>query len=250
MFGAPFVPHGTIRPEIDALIRQGEADFLRVLEPEPLQFGPGSLLMRMGEEHEYVYVIEQGWLARTRMINDGRREIMILLLSGDVCSLKAIFLRHQPDAIEALTQASVRRVHHKIACALAAENFGVAMLFAWQLADEERHLHNWTLRLGRANAEERLAAFLVDMRDRFRFRSIDTSGSIPMPITQQEIADHVGLTMMHVNRVLRRFREREMVELRQGRAWFLDNASALYALARPVRDVVSLMEGGTDAANR
>lgn len=250
MFGAPFVPHGTIRPEIETVIRQGEADFLRVLEPEPLQFGPGSFLMRMGEEHEYVYVIENGWLARTRVIDDGRREIMVLLLSGDVCSVKAIFLRHQPDAIEALTQVSVRRVHHQIACALAAENFGVALLLAWRLADEERHLHNWTLRLGRANAEERLAAFLVDMRDRLRFRGIDTRGSIPMPITQRDIADHVGLTMMHVNRVLRRFRERGMVELRHGRAWFLYNAGALYALARPVRDVVGLMETDRDAGDR
>lgn len=250
MFSTPFVPHGAVRPEIETLIRQGEAEFLRALEPETLRIGSGGDLMRMGEEHEYIYVVEEGWLARTRTIEDGRRQIMVLFLSGDICGLKTIFLRHQPDSIEALTRASVRRIHYKKACALAQAHFGVALLFAWQLADDERHLHNWTLRLGRANAEERLAALLADMRDRFRLRGIDTDGSIPMPITQQEIADHVGLTLVHVNRVLRRFRERGMVELRHGRAWFLDNAEALDALARPVRDVVGLMDDATDDTDR
>jgi CRP/FNR family transcriptional regulator len=250
VFSAPFVPHGAVRPEIETLIRQGETEFLGALEPETLRSGPGGFLMRMGEEHEYLYVIEQGWLARTRTLKDGRRQIMVLFLSGDTCGLKTIFLRHQLDAVEALTRASARRIHYEKACALAQAHFGVALLFAWQLADDERHLHNWTLRLGRANAEERLAAFLADLRDRLGYRGIDTSSSFPLPITQQEIADHVGLTLVHVNRVLRRFRERGMVELRHGRAWFLDNAGALEELARPVRDVVGLMDDGTDAPDR
>jgi len=76
VFSAAFVPHGTVRPEIERLTRQGEAAFLHALEPETLRFGPGGFLMRMGEEHEHRYVIEQGWLARTRTIGEGRRSSM------------------------------------------------------------------------------------------------------------------------------------------------------------------------------
>src|SRR5437762_967176 len=75
-------------------------------------------------------------------------------------------LARQPDAIEALTQATVRRIHYREACELAARDFAVAMHLARQLVLDERHLHNWNLRLGRANAEERLAALLLELRNR------------------------------------------------------------------------------------
>jgi hypothetical protein len=73
-------------------------------------------------------------------------------------------MTRQPDAIEALTPASTRRIQYKDACTLAAKDFAVAMYLAWQLAQDERHLHNWNVRLGRANAEERLAALLLELR--------------------------------------------------------------------------------------
>jgi CRP-like cAMP-binding protein len=151
--------------------------------------------------------------ARTRTIEDGRRQIIVVFLAGDTCGIKTIFLRQQPDAIEALTPASARRIHYRDACALAASEFPVSMHLAWQLARDERHLHNWNMRLGRGNAEERLAGLLLELRDRLAARDVGDGRRYPLPITQQHIADHVGLTVVHVNRVLRRFRELEMVSV-------------------------------------
>ena len=227
---------GVCRPEVEALLREGEQKFVAALDPKPLVFGPGDQLMRLGEAHEYVYVIEQGWLARVRTIEDGRRQIIVVFLSGETCGIKTIFLQRQPDAIEALTPASARRIHYRDACDLAAREFSVSMHLAWQLANDERHLHNWNVRLGRGNAEERLAGLLLELRDRLAVRQLGPGGRYPLPITQQHIADHVGLTVVHVNRVLRRFRELEMVSLQRGAMVFLDNVAELEALARPLQD--------------
>jgi CRP-like cAMP-binding protein len=230
------------RPDVEALLREGETSFVAALDPTPIAFQPGELLMRMGEPHEYVYVVEQGWLARSRTIEDGRRQIIVVFLGGDTCGIKTIFLRQQPDAIEALTSASVRRIHYRDACALAAREFPVSMHLAWQLARDERHLHNWNVRLGRANAEERIAALLLELRHRLAARLIGEGGRYPLPITQQHIADHVGLTVVHVNRVLRRFRELDMVSVHQGRMVFLDRVAELEAMARPLQDLTGERE--------
>ena len=227
---------GMCRPEIESLLREGEQIFVAALEPTPIVFEPGEALMRLGEAHEYVYVIEHGWLARVRTIEDGRRQIIVVFLAGDTCGIKTIFLRQQPDAIEALARASARRIHYRDACDLAAREFPVSMHLAWQLARDERHLHNWNVRLGRGNAEERLGGLLLEFRDRQAARQIGDGRRYPLPITQQHIADHVGLTVVHVNRVLRRFRELDMVAVQRGKMVFLENAAELEALARPLQD--------------
>jgi len=109
---------------------------------------------------------------------------------------------------------------------------------ARQLAADERQLHNWNVRLGQANADERVAALLLELRNRLLRLGVNAQERYTLPLTQQQIADHVGLTTVHVNRVLRRFRGLNMVAIRRGEVVFLENVDALEELARPVQDLV------------
>ncbi len=226
------------RPEIETLWMRGEAALLSAMSPLPRTLRRGDLLVQMEEAHDFVYAVDSGWLARTRTISDGRRQIIVIFLPGEFCAIKTIFMTHQPDAIEALTLASVRRIHYQEVCSLAARDFTVAMQLAQQLATDERHLHNWNIRLGRANAEERIAALLLELRNRLLRLGTAVAERYTLPLTQEQIADHVGLTTVHVNRVLRRFRELRMVSIQRGEVVFLENVSSLEALARPVRDLI------------
>ena len=227
------------RPEVAALLRRGKAELLAAMSPTPQLLQRGDIVMQMEQPHEFVYAIESGWLSRSRTVSDGRRQIIVLFLPGELCGIKAIFMTHQPDAIEALTTASTRRVHYKEACDLAAKDFAVAIFLAWQLAQDERHLHNWNVRLGRANGEERLAAFLLEMRNRLAALGVSSAaGRYHLPLTQQQIGDHIGLTTVHVGRLLRRFRELEMVDIRSNEVVFLGNVQLLEEIARPMQDLV------------
>ena len=228
-----------IRPEVEALLRRGKAELVGGMSRTPQVLQRGDVLVQMEEPHEFVYVVESGWLCRSRTISDGRRQIIVIFLPGEVCGIKTIFMTHQPDAIEALTQASVRRIHYKEVCAMAAKDFAVAMHLAWQLAQDERHLHDWNIRLGQANAEERLAALLLELRNRLKALGMDSAaGGYGLPLTQQQIADHVGLTAVHVGRILRRFRELEMVSIQNNEVVFLENVHLLEEISRPVQDLV------------
>lgn len=234
----PLSKNALARPEVEALLERGKAELLAAMSP-PKALQRGDALVEMDEPHDFVYSVESGWLARCRTISDGRRQIIVIFLPGEICGIKTIFMTHQPDPIEALTPASTRRIHYKEACELATRDFAVAMHLAWQLAQDERHLHNWNVRLGRANAEERVAALLLEMRNRLNGLGVNSSNTrYGLPLTQQQLADHVGLTTVHVGRVLRRFRELGMVKIHGNEVVFLDNADALAEIARPVQDLV------------
>lgn len=228
-----------VRPELRTLLRRGKEELLAAMTPTPQVLQRGEVLVQMEEPHEFLYSIESGWLARSRTIPDGRRQIIVIFLPGEICGIKTVFMQFQPDAIEALTPASVRRIHYKDACKLAAADFAVAMQLAWQLAQDERHLHNWNVRLGRADAEERVAALLLEFRNRLNALGIGSAESrYSLPLTLQQIADHIGLTNVHVGRVLRRFRDLESVVIKNGEVVFLHNGCLLEDVARPVQDLV------------
>jgi CRP-like cAMP-binding protein len=226
-----------MRPRIADIVIRGRSELMAALsKPRPLH--RGDIFVAMGDTHNFVYMVESGWVARSRTLPDARRQIIVTFLPGEFCGIKTIFMERQPDDIEALTEASVRRIHYEEACALAARDFGVAMFLAWQLALDERHLHNWTVRLGRANAEERLAALLLELRNRLLQLGVAAQAGYALPLSQQQIADHVGLTPVHVSRVLRRFRELDMVCINRGEVQFMDNVGQLEELAQPVQDVL------------
>ena len=226
-----------LRPQIGKVVNRGRELLLAAMAP-PASLQRGDLLVELGQEHEYVYYIERGWLARSRTTEDGRRQIMVIFLPGEFCAIKTIFMERQPDDIEGLTEAATRRIHYKEACALAANDVAVAMQLAWQLSVDERHLHNWNLRLGRANAEERVAALLLELRARLLRLGVDAREKYFLPLTQTQLADHLGLTPVHVNRTLRRLRSLEMVNIHRNEVRFLENVADLEELSRPVRDVL------------
>jgi CRP/FNR family transcriptional regulator, anaerobic regulatory protein len=232
----PYTDPG-LRSEMREMVERGRRELLAAMSPAAT-LQRADLLVRLGQEHEYVYYIERGWLARSRTTEDGRRQVIVIFLPGEFCGIKTIFMARQPDDIEALTEAATRRVHYKEACALAAKDVAVAMLLAWQLSVDERHLHNWNLRLGRANADERIAALLLELRERLLRLGVDARERYFLPLTQSQLADHVGLTPVHVNRTLRRLRSSNMVSMHRNEVRFLENVAELEELARPVRDVL------------
>jgi CRP/FNR family transcriptional regulator, anaerobic regulatory protein len=106
----------------------------------------------------------------------------------------------------------------------------------FQLAEDERRLHNWVVGLGRSDAEARIAAMLLDFWWRLRRLGLVPRSSFNFPMTQQQIGDYVGLTVVHTNRILRRFREAQIATVTRGMAVILD-VEALGRIARPMLDI-------------
>jgi CRP/FNR family transcriptional regulator, anaerobic regulatory protein len=220
------------RDELSERLRHGDIA-LDAAMPSAETIPAGRTLVRAGESHRTVYRLVTGKMARIRLVEDGRRQIICIFGPGDLMAVKAMLLDRQPDNIECLSPSTVKSVGYREALALAGEQPNVSLRFMWQLAEDERRLHNTVTMLGRGTAVERISTVLLDLQAR-----IMGYGGQPtmISIRQQDLADHVGLTIVHVNRTLRSLRDQGTIETRTGRI-ILRDIAALHRHATPMLDV-------------
>src|SRR3954451_11782718 len=168
-----------------------EATIKEAMSP-PIRRREGEILVNTGEESGKIYLLEAGWVARTRVIEDGRRQIIVVFLPQDLMGIKCMFLERQPDTIECLTDAHVRTIEHKQLLDLVAQDHAASVRVMFQLGEDERGLHTWVASLGLGTAEERIAHLLLDLRGRLFQAGLANGEGFEMRMTQQEIADHLG----------------------------------------------------------
>src|SRR3954469_9018884 len=231
----PNIRYPLHRPELRNLLTRGEATIKAAMSP-PIRRREGEILVATGEESGTVYLLESGWVARTREIEDGRRQIIVVFLPGDLMGIKTMLMERQPDTIECLTDAHVRSIDQQRLLELVARNHAANVRIMFQLGEDERRLHNWIAALGKGNAEERIATLLLDLRGRLTQAGLANGERFRMPMTQQEIADHLGLTLVHVNRGLRRLREAGTVTVQQG-VVSVGEIERLSRIAAPLQDI-------------
>jgi CRP/FNR family transcriptional regulator, anaerobic regulatory protein len=222
------------RHELLKRLEAGDAALQAAMQHDFRRFAKGTTLVKAAEEHKTVYRLISGAAARVRNLEDGRRQIVLIFLPGDLIAVKAMLLDRQPDSIECLSQCTVRSLACTEAIALSAANPDVAFRFMWQLAEDERRLHNQVAMLGRGNAVERISTMLVDING--RLAKLGLADSMPISIRQQDIADYLGLTIVHVNRTLRTLREQGVIAVQTGRIAITD-LEAVGRYAAPMLDV-------------
>jgi CRP/FNR family transcriptional regulator len=235
MHPSKFVLH---RPEFLEPLLKGEDKIRSLMRGSAMRLSSGATLIEGDTEHAYVYRLLSGWLGRSRLLDDGRNQFILIFLPGDLFGIKSMFISRHPDSVLAISDVVVERVHYKTLHDAYVKDGDIGTRCIWQVMEEERRLHSWVVGLGRGNAVERLALLLMD----FRGRLID-SGTLPpdsmayeMPLTQGQLADHLGITAVHVNRVLKEFRDSGVVIVRDGQVR-ITNLTLLTKRAAPLLDV-------------
>src|SRR4051812_6420209 len=109
------------RPELHDLLIQGETAIRASMGP-PMGGRKGDVLINTGEERGTVSLLESGWIARPRAIEDGRRQIIVVFLHGDLMGIKPMLMERQPDTIESLTDVHVRNNNQRRLLDLVARN--------------------------------------------------------------------------------------------------------------------------------
>lgn len=175
-------------------------------------------------------LIVNGWAARVRLLPDGRRQFLSFLLPGDMFGIS-----DQPDPIAASTVMALTDVDHCRAPS-ARNSPSLARAYAVSRAFDEAYLLDHVTRLGRLNAYERMMSLLLELHERLRRVGLASENSFSLPLTQETLADALGLTPVHVNRTLKQARRNGDIIWQAGRATI--NNSALIAQQigrRPVR---------------
>ena len=212
------------RPEFLGALVRGEEKIAALMAGSSFHLGPNQRLISAGTEHPFVYRLIDGWACRTRLLPDGRNQFILIFLPGDLFAVKSMFVTRHPDAVMSLSTIVAERIDYRKLYEAYANDSEIATRCLWQVMEEERRLHSWVTGLGQGTAEERLALLLTDFRGRLVLSGTIPEDSLtyPMPLTQSQLADHLGITAVHVNRVLKTFREAGIVTIRDGRVHIAD----------------------------
>lgn len=179
--------------------------------------GPGEMIVEPGATDQRIYTLLSGWAFRYSTLPDGRRQILNFLLPGDLVGLQAELQLVAPHGVEAVTQVSLCAFKRDTVLHLFREHAELAFDVTWLAAHSERMGDDVLLTVGRRNATERVATLLVHLFKRASSVGLDVDGSIPFPLTQTHVADALGLSPVHVNRVLQALRRAGLIRLADGR---------------------------------
>ncbi|WP_334656882.1 Crp/Fnr family transcriptional regulator [Sphingomonas panaciterrae] len=179
-------------------------------------------IVREGEKPEHIYIMLDGWAARYKTLPDGGRQITAFLLPGDICDMGAAVLKQADHSVIALTQVTVASVTRASLIEVTRERPSLAQAFWWAGLVDEAVLRTWIVNLGRRDAHARIAHLLCELHARIKRVGQVQDGEFSLPLTQEQLADALGLTSVHVNRTLQRLRTEGLVALRNRRLTILD----------------------------
>lgn len=171
---------------------------------------------------EFLYKVIDGTVRTYKELSDGRRQIGAFYMAGDFFGLED---EVRAFSAEAVTDAQLVAIKRSTLVALAAEENDVARQL-WVLTSRELERTRNHILLMVESAEQRLAAFLIEMADR-----LDSSDDIELPMGRRDIADYLGLTIETVSRTFTHLEKMTLIALPTSRRVALRNRPALQQLA-------------------
>ncbi len=184
--------------------------------------GFGSDMQPQGGPPVSPRTLVQGFACRYRMLADGRRQIYDFLIAGDLIGFHA---EGQPlglTSIAALTQVETVLATPLRDAARLPEHPGLSLALRRSAELEQQRLLDHVVRLGRQTAHERMAHLLLELNDRLAVVGLGDGRRFQMPLTQETLSDALGLSVVHVNRILQQLRRERLIELRAGECRLLE----------------------------
>jgi CRP/FNR family transcriptional regulator, anaerobic regulatory protein len=181
-------------------------------------------IYRAGEPSEGVMVLCDGWAVRFIQLPNGKRQILSVVLPGDLVSPTLIMERELSFSIQAVTDVRYCYFSYTEVRARIRENPKLFDAWLRMTAAEQRDADRRLVDLGQRAAPERIAALLVHIMARFEARGEMQGGEFSFPMSQQQVADFTGLTPVHTCRVLSAFRKNGICDVGHGSVKVMDRA--------------------------
>jgi CRP-like cAMP-binding protein len=205
-------------------LSRDELKCLADMQRNPFKMKRGTQLTQEGQTGHKAFVLQAGWACSYKLLPDGGRQIISFPIAGDIVGLRSVLLRTADHSFSALTDSVVSAVEgvHILKCVTDFPRLGAALL--WAASRDEAMVVEHLVNIGRRTALERTAHFFMELAERMTLNGNATETEFACPLSQFVLADALGLTSIHVNRVLRQLRERKLLTLRKGTAVILDLA--------------------------
>lgn len=187
-------------------------------------------IVEEGEPMAYSTLLHEGYAARVKHTASGSRQIAAFHIPGDFVDLHSYPLECLAHSILAMTDCTIVRLPHENITRLIEKNARFARLL-WFSTMVDASIHReWLLNIGRRKGAERLAHFLCETLCRSEIVRLAEGTSFPLPMTQADLADTLGFTPVHMNRIIGKLRDKGLARL-ENRTAHINNRKALEELA-------------------
>lgn len=185
--------------------------FMQQFKQGELRAERGDQIFGQGERSAHVFTVLEGVLIRYKLLEDGRRQIVNFMFPGDLIGIQAAMGESLSHGVEAMTPATL--------CVFARERFPelvrahpeLGFDLTWLAAKEEQALEEHLVALGQRTARERVAYLAVYLVQRAIETGIARGNSVTLSVTQTQIADMLGLSLVHTNRTLQALRHAGLI---------------------------------------
>jgi CRP-like cAMP-binding protein len=218
-----------------------ELALVQFLKRREIALEAGETVIHEGQSNTRLFTLREGWAFRFKTLSDGRRQILNFLLAGDFIGVQQKMSDAAAHGVVTLTAARLCVFDRDALWELHRGQPSMGFNVTWLTAHEESLVDDNLLSIGQRSAEERVATALILLYKRaaaLRGADDDKARGVPFPVTQQHLADALGLSLAYTNKTLRKLQQRGLFSIADGRLVLLDpkalaRLADLYGDGRP-----------------
>ena len=200
------------RPFSDA-----ELQFIGEMKTDHVVVAPRTDIIQEDEVGGPIYTVFEGWAVRYHRLPGGARQILDIVLPGDMIGLASALLGTVKHSVRAVTPVALCVLAGRGLSQLFERNPGLALNILQTRVEEEQRADVRLSLLGRSTAEQRIGYLMLETFDRLRQRGmVDGGSTCPLPLQRRDLADAAGLSRVHLARTLEALRERRLAEIQDG----------------------------------
>ncbi len=177
-------------------------------------------LIHHGANPEFVHLVLRGMACRYKILPDGGRAIVALMLPGDICDLNIAILGHMDHSIGTLTDCEIVRIPRSTIEDLLDNYPRIRRALFWATLVDEAILRQWLVNMGRRRADHQMAHLFCELH--MRLQAVGQLHDSFMPLTQEELGDILGISSVHAQRVVSSLRHSGLINVQASRVSVMD----------------------------
>lgn len=210
------------RLRVNSTISDEDATALRALPSSVKQFAEGTVFVREGDRPTHCCVIMNGFAFRAKITESGKRQILSFHPAGDMPDLHGLLLERMDHDLAALSAARVAFIEHRHINRLLEERPAIARALWRETLVDAAIFREWIVNLGTRSAASRMAHLIAELRLRLTAVGLAAEDEFEFPVTQSELAEALGISAVHVNRVIQSFRASGVLDIQRNKVTLKD----------------------------
>jgi CRP-like cAMP-binding protein len=209
--------------EYGARLTDADRAILQDLSGRTRRIAPGADITSEDDRPEAVHLVMEGFACRYKLLPNGRRQIMAFLVPGDFCDLHVAILGQMDHSIRTAWGCTVVDIPRSAVDRLA-ENPRITRALWWATLVDEGTLREWLVNMGQRGADKQMAHLFCELLVRLQTVGRASEDGFDLPITQTDLADTLGISAVHANRVLQELRGQNLLVWKSKRVHIPDVA--------------------------